>query len=144
MRTVKPFSFFCALLFIGPVFAQAKKSAGTTPSVPTGQRRNLQAEIEKELKLTEAQKKKWTEIIGRYRPKVKAVQDKYAPKLEELRKQMRTLSSQASGELKPTLDARRKELDAVLTPEQRKKKATLDAALKAAIQRRVGSGNQKT
>ena len=142
MRTVKPFSLFCALLFVGPVFAQAKKSA-STPPVTTDQRRSLQAELEKELKLTEAQKKKWTEIIGRYRPKVKAVQDKYAPKLEELRKQMRTLSSQASGELKPTLDARRKELDAVLTPEQRKKKATLDAALKAAIQRRSGSGNQK-
>ncbi|MCX6366424.1 MAG: Spy/CpxP family protein refolding chaperone [Armatimonadetes bacterium] len=143
MRTVKPFSLFCALLCVGPVFAQAKKSVGTAPA-PTGQRRNLQAELEKELKLTEAQKKKWTEIIGRYRPKVKAVQDKYAPKLDELRKQMRTLSTKASGELKPTLDARRTELDAVLTPEQRKKKATLDAALKAAIQRRAGSGNQKT
>jgi Spy/CpxP family protein refolding chaperone len=141
MRTVKPFSLLYTLLLVVPVFAQAKKPMGASTS-GAGQRRNLQAELEKELKLTETQKKKWAEIISRYRPKVKDVQSKYAPKLAELQKQIRALNDKASSELKPTLDARRRELDAVLTPEQRKKKQALDATLKTTLQRRLGTGNR--
>ena len=140
MRAVKPFLLLSALVLVVPALAQVKKKPSPTKAV-VGTQRTLQAELEKKLKLTATQKKKWAEILSRYRPKVKAVQEKYASKLAELRKQQRSLSDKATAELKPTLDARRKELDAVLTPEQRKKKESLNAALKTANQRRAG--NQK-
>jgi Spy/CpxP family protein refolding chaperone len=142
MRTVKPFSLLAALFLMAPVLAQGRYPASASSGL-SGQRRDLQRELEKELKLTEKQRQEWAVIIGRYRPKVKTVQDKYAPKLVALRKQMQTMSTQMTQELKPTLDARRKELERVLTPEQRKKKQTLDAALKVAIQRRLVPGNRK-
>ena len=121
MRTVKPFSLLAALFLMAPVLAQGGYPTRASSGL-TGQRRDLQRELEKELKLTEKQRKEWATIIGRYRPKVKTVQDKYAPKLVALRKQMQAMSTQMTLELKPTLDARRKELERVLTPEQRKKK----------------------
>lgn len=142
MRTVKPFSLLAALFLMAPVLAQGGYPTRASSGL-SGQRRDLQRELEKELKLTEKQRKEWATIIGRYRPKVKTVQDKYAPKLVALRKQMQAMSTQMTQELKPTLDARRKELERVLTPEQRKKKQTLDAALKVAIQRRLVPGNRK-
>lgn len=142
MRTVKPFSLLAALFLMAPVLAQGGDTTSASSRL-SGQHRDLQRELEKELKLTEKQRKEWAEIIGRYRPKVKTVQDKHAPKLAVLRKQMQGISSQMTRELKPTLDARRKELERVLTPEQRKKKQTLEAALRVAIQRRLVSGNRK-
>jgi gas vesicle protein len=139
MGTLKTFSLLGLALLTLPVSAQSSKSTKPT----TASQSTLEKTLEKELKLSEAQKKKWSEINGRYRPKIKAVRDKFTPEQERLQKQLKALTTKMAAELKPTLDARRKELDQVLTPEQKKKKEALNAALRAAIQRRLSGGNRR-
>jgi Spy/CpxP family protein refolding chaperone len=135
MRPVKTFSLLATFFLVVPVFGQGKKPI-SAPSHSLGQ-------LQKELKLTAKQKKEWTRIIGQYRPRVKTVQDKYVPRLTALHTQLQRVSGQMTQELRPTLEARRRELEAVLTPEQRKKKESLNAALKVAIQRRLATGNRR-
>jgi hypothetical protein len=105
-------------------------------SAPQAIGSSLQAILEKELALTSEQQKKWATINSKYKPQLKTIDEKYKPQMDALLKQMQELRKTARTEARPLLDARRKELDAILTPEQLKKKKELDEKLRANLERR--------
>lgn len=88
------------------------------------------AELEKMLGLTPEQKKRIGVIDTKYNPKAKVVADKYAPQFQALQKQTIDLQKRYLTELKPILDQRGKEVEAVLTPQQREQIKKLDSQLK--------------
>lgn len=88
------------------------------------------AELEKMLGLTPEQKKRIAAIDGKYNPKAKGIADKYTPQFQAMQKQMVELQKRYLSELKPVLDQRGKEVEAVLTPQQREQVKKLDSQLK--------------
>lgn len=94
--------------------------------------RNSQ-EVEKALGLTAAQKKRIAEIDGRYNPQAQAIARKYQEQVQSLQKQMAALQKSYLTDLKPVLEKRGKEIEAVLTPQQRDKAKQLDIELRKRI-----------
>lgn len=83
---------------------------------------------EKELGITPQQKTKITAINGKYTPKLTALNKKYDPQFRALQAKIQELQKKAYTEAKPTLEARQKELDGVLTPAQKAKIKQMQAA----------------
>ena len=88
------------------------------------------AELEKMLGLTPEQKKRIAAVDAKYNPKAKVIADKYSPQFQSMQKQMVALQKRYLTELKPVLDQRGKEVEAVLTPQQREQVKKLDSQLK--------------
>jgi ABC-type uncharacterized transport system substrate-binding protein len=104
------------------------------------------------LGLNADQKKKIEAIDKKYLPKVKSIGDKYKPQVAPLEQQMAALRKEfeakakpiqekavalqkkANLELEPVMTARRKEVEAILTPAQREKVKKLDAERAKQIQ----------
>ena len=87
-----------------------------------------QAAQEKELGITSQQKTKLTAINAKYTPKLIALDKKYQPQFRALQAKIQELQKKEFAEAKPTLDARKKEMDTVLTPAQKAKIKQQDAA----------------
>lgn len=95
-------------------------------------------ELEKQIGLTDAQRKKMEAVDKKYKPKFDALTAKYKPQasaitkqIEPLQKQLIQLQQKMNAEGKPTFDAMNKEKEAVLTPAQVKKMKAILAQLAA-------------
>ncbi|MGC4045904.1 MAG: hypothetical protein QM758_19100 [Armatimonas sp.] len=95
-------------------------------------------ELEKQIGITEAQRKKMEVIDKKYQPKFKTIDTKYRPQFVEIQKQMEPLQKKAvalqtkmNAEAKPVLDAMNKEKEACLSPDQVKKMRAIMAKIAA-------------
>lgn len=91
-----------------------------------------QAEFEQQIGLTAAQKEKLKKIDARYKPQLEAIDKKYRPQFEALQKQLQALQVKANAEVKPIMEKRGKEAQAVFTPAQMAKMKQIQAAMQQA------------
>jgi LTXXQ motif family protein len=103
-------------------------------------------DLEKQIGLTDAQRKKMEAVDKKYQPKFEALNKKYQPqfmaiqkKIAPLQKQGIQLRDKMNAEGKPTFDAMNKEKEAVLSPDQVKKMKAILAKLAA----QAKQGNKK-
>lgn len=119
-----------ALTALTPI-ARAQGPAG-------GNMQQEYAAFQQSLNVTPQQKAKLEAIGKKYQPKVAAIQKKYMPQIQKLQqskdpnaqKQGMALFKKISAEMKPIVDAQRKEANPIFTPEQRKKIAAFEAKMK--------------
>ena len=76
------------------------------------------ADLEKQIGLTDVQRKKMEALDKKYQPKFLAIKKKYQPQFEVIQKQAMQLQQKMNAEGKPTFDAMNKEKESVLTPAQ--------------------------
>lgn len=95
-------------------------------------------ELEKQIGITDAQRKKMEVIDKKYQPKFKTIDTKYRPQFAAIQKQIEPLQKKAFGiqqkmnaEAKPVLDAMNKEKEAILSPDQVKKMKAIMAKIQA-------------
>ncbi|MBC8101092.1 MAG: hypothetical protein H7Z41_00710 [Cytophagales bacterium] len=126
-------SFFVAVATLALLTTGAAVQGQQMPGGANGP--SGQQQMEKELGITPQQKTKLDAIGKKYLPKLSAVQKKYTPQAQALQKQMvalqqkmQALNQKAFAEAKPTLDARQKEMDTVLTATQKAKIKQIQAA----------------
>jgi hypothetical protein len=95
-------------------------------------------ELEKQIGLTDAQRKKMEAVDKKYQPRFKAIDSKYKPQFMALQKQIEPLQKKAfelqqkmSAEAKPIMDTMNKEKEACMTPDQAKKMKAIFAKIAA-------------
>ncbi len=96
------------------------------------------AAFQKSLNVTPQQKAKLEAIGKKYQPKMMAIQKKYMPQIQKIQqskdpnaqKQGIALFKKINAEMKPIVDAQRKEANPIFTPEQRKKIAAFESKMK--------------
>ncbi len=95
-------------------------------------------ELEKQIGLTDAQRKKMEAVDKKYQPKFKVIDGKYKPQFMALQKQIEPLQKKAfelqqkmSAEAKPIMDAMNKEKEACMSPDQAKKMKAIFAKIAA-------------
>lgn len=95
-------------------------------------------ELEKQIGITDAQRKKMEVVDKKYQPKFKAIDSKYRPQFTAIQKQMEPLQKKAfslqqkmNAEAKPIMDAMNKEKEACLSPDQVKKMKAIMAKINA-------------
>jgi uncharacterized protein with von Willebrand factor type A (vWA) domain len=95
-------------------------------------------DFEKQIGLTDAQRKKMEVVDKKYQPKFKAIDGKYRPQFTALQKQMEPLQKKAfelqqkmNAEAKPVMDAMNKEKEACMSPDQVKKMKAILAKIAA-------------
>jgi hypothetical protein len=95
-------------------------------------------ELEKQIGLTDAQRKKMEAVDKKYQPKFKAIDGKYKPQFMALQKQIEPLQKKAfelqqkmNAEAKPIMDTMNKEKEACMTPDQAKKMKAIFAKIAA-------------
>jgi hypothetical protein len=105
--------------------------AQTPTALPT----NAQ-EFEKQVGITPDQHNKIEAVGNKYKPQIEKVQSKYKPQFAQLQQQMQALQQKYMGlqqkyvaEIKPIATQQQKDIDALLTPQQREKIKQINQAV---------------
>jgi chromosome segregation ATPase len=106
-----------------------------------------QAEFEKQVGITPDQKKKIEAVGNKYKPQVDKIQNKYKPQVEKIKQQMQALQVQMQGlqqkymaEVKPIANQQEKDIENILTPQQREKVKQIQAAMQQQRNAMGGAG----
>ena len=137
-----------ALAAFSPITLAQKPPA---PAKSEGLTREEIAAYRKSLHITAAQKNKIKLVEQKHATRVKPILARYQSEQEKLRKskgggtreQRSAIESKLMAEMKPLVAAYQKEVQAVYTPNQRKKMAAFQAHTKALLRKSLSKPSQK-